>query len=103
VDDDRSLLDSVITGDEAWCFQYDPQTKRQSLEWRSPTSPRQQISISEVRTQSDVVTFFGSQGIIHRELVSPSQTVNKEYCAEVLSRLVQRIRRVRSQFQERGS
>jgi hypothetical protein len=34
VDHDRSLLDSIVTGDETWCFQYDPQTKRQSLEWR---------------------------------------------------------------------
>jgi hypothetical protein len=28
VDDDCSLLDSVVTGDEPWCFQYDPETKR---------------------------------------------------------------------------
>jgi hypothetical protein len=41
VDDDRSLLDSVVTGDETWCFQCDLQTKRQSMEWRSPSSPTQ--------------------------------------------------------------
>jgi hypothetical protein len=28
VQDDLPLLVSVITGDETWCFQYDPQTKR---------------------------------------------------------------------------
>jgi hypothetical protein len=28
MDDDCSLLDSVVMGDEPWCFQYDPQTKR---------------------------------------------------------------------------
>jgi hypothetical protein len=27
VDDDCSLLDSVLMGYEAWCFQYDPQTR----------------------------------------------------------------------------
>jgi hypothetical protein len=27
------LLDSVVRGEETWCFQYDPQTKRQSMEW----------------------------------------------------------------------
>jgi hypothetical protein len=48
VDDDRSLLDSVVTGDKAWCFQYDPQTKRQRMEWRSPSAPRQKMSISKV-------------------------------------------------------
>jgi hypothetical protein len=32
VGDDHSLLDSVVRGEETWCFQYDPQTKRQSME-----------------------------------------------------------------------
>jgi hypothetical protein len=27
------LMDRVITGDESWFFHYDPETKRQSLEW----------------------------------------------------------------------
>ena len=35
-----NLLERVITGDESWIFEYDPETKRQSLQWKSPTSPR---------------------------------------------------------------
>jgi hypothetical protein len=31
-----------------------------------------------------LVTFFGSQGIIHKEFVPPGQTVNKEYYVEAL-------------------
>jgi hypothetical protein len=42
-----------------------------------------------------LVTFFDIQGIIHREFVPPGQTMNKEYCVEILSRLVQRILPVR--------
>jgi hypothetical protein len=33
------LFGSVITGDEAWCFQYDPETKRQSMQWKTQNSP----------------------------------------------------------------
>jgi hypothetical protein len=40
VDDELSLLDSVVRSDETWCFQYDPQTKTQSKERRSPRFPR---------------------------------------------------------------
>ncbi|UYV72323.1 hypothetical protein LAZ67_9002640 [Cordylochernes scorpioides] len=29
-----NFLKSIVTGDETWCFQYDPKTKRQSAEWR---------------------------------------------------------------------
>ena len=35
VEADPDLMERVITGDESWFFQYDPETKRQSLEWRS--------------------------------------------------------------------
>ena len=34
------LLQRVITGDESWIFEYDPETKRQSLQWKCPSSPR---------------------------------------------------------------
>jgi hypothetical protein len=68
VDDDRSLLDSVVMGDETWCFQYDPQTKRQSMEWHSLSSPRQKISVSKVKKQSDV-------GHILRQLGYHSQII----------------------------
>jgi len=32
VEADQELLEGVITGDECWFFQYDPETKCQSLE-----------------------------------------------------------------------
>jgi len=32
VEADPQLMERVITGDESWFFQYDPETKRQSLE-----------------------------------------------------------------------
>ena len=34
------LLNSVITGDQTWVFEYDPETKRQSREWKNYGSPR---------------------------------------------------------------
>ena len=29
---DRNFLYSIVTSDETWCFEYDPETKRQSAE-----------------------------------------------------------------------
>lgn len=37
---DPNFLNSIVTGDETWCFQYDPETKRQSAEWLSKEEPR---------------------------------------------------------------
>ena len=40
VSDDETFLLRVITGDESWVYGYNPETKRQSFQWKSPTSPR---------------------------------------------------------------
>ena len=37
---DRNFLKNVITGDETWIFEYDPETKRQNKEWHTSASPR---------------------------------------------------------------
>ena len=38
--DDETFLSRGITGDESWAYSYDPETKQQSSQWKSPTSPR---------------------------------------------------------------
>jgi len=38
--DDETFLSRVITGDESWVYGYNPETKQQSSQWKSPTSPR---------------------------------------------------------------
>ena len=37
---DPDLLGRVIPGNESWIFEYNPETKRQSRQWKSPASPR---------------------------------------------------------------
>ena len=36
----RYILVRVITGDEIWVYQNDPETKRQSAQWKNANSPR---------------------------------------------------------------
>jgi len=53
-----NFLDKVITGDESWAFDYDPETKRQSAEWHTKNSPRPKkarMSRSRVKT---MIFFF---------------------------------------------
>jgi hypothetical protein len=42
-DEDKNYFNKIITGDETWCFAYDPETKRQISEWVGETSPRPKI------------------------------------------------------------
>jgi len=34
----KNFLNSIVAEDETWCFHYDPTTKCQSAEWKSPAS-----------------------------------------------------------------
>jgi len=36
----KNFWNSIVLEDETWCFHYDPTTKRQSAEWKSPVSPK---------------------------------------------------------------
>jgi hypothetical protein len=57
-------------GDEWWCFQYDPQTKRQSAEWRSTgTPPSKKVRWQPSTTKTTIIVFFDASGIVHHELV----------------------------------
>ena len=40
LDMDPDLFSKVITGDESWCYAYNPEMKQQSSQWKSSTSPR---------------------------------------------------------------
>ena len=37
---DPAFLSKIITGDEPWCYGYDPETKQQSIQRKSASSPR---------------------------------------------------------------
>ena len=40
IESDPYFLSKVVTGDESWCYGYDPETKQASSQWKTPTSPR---------------------------------------------------------------
>jgi histone-lysine N-methyltransferase SETMAR len=92
--DNPSFMSRIITGDESWVYGYDPETKRQSSQWKSPSSPRPKkarMSCSSMKTM--FIVFFDIRGIVHREFVPQGQTVNKTFYCEVLRRLRENIRR----------
>ena len=91
---DKKLLENVITRDESWVFQYDPETKRQSRQWKSVSSPRpEKARMQRSQVKVMLITFFDHQGMVHHKFVPQGQTVN--HYKEVLTRLVNKIRQKR--------
>jgi len=89
---DPSFLLNVITGDETWVYAYDPETKTQSSQWKSPGSSRPKQA-RQVRSniKSMLVCFFDQKGIVHKEFVPTGQTVNAAFYVEVLKHLQENV------------
>ena len=91
---DAMFINSIIAEDESWCFQYDPQTKRQSAEWRSTgTPPSKKVRRQPLTTKTMIILFFNVRGIVHYEFVLQGQTVNQEVYISILMRMRKALRR----------
>jgi len=51
IQSDRNFLKNVITGDEKWIFEYDPETKRQSKEWHLCITTSEQSNNEQVKNK----------------------------------------------------
>ncbi|UYV61163.1 hypothetical protein LAZ67_1003663 [Cordylochernes scorpioides] len=96
VRNDPNLLQRVITGDEAWVYGYDVETKAQSSQWKLPHEPRPKKA-RQVRANVKVLltVFFDCRGVVHHEFLPQGRTVNKEYYLQVMRNLREAIRQKR--------
>ncbi|UYV61783.1 hypothetical protein LAZ67_1006524 [Cordylochernes scorpioides] len=96
VRDDPNLLQRVITGDEAWVYGYDVETKAQSFQWKLPHEPRPKKA-RQVRSNVEVLltVFFDCRGVVHHEFLPQGRKVNKEYYLQVMRNLREAIRQKR--------
>ena len=72
------ILGRVITGDETWVYQYDPETERQSAQWKTADSPRpKEFRRSKSRVKTILLSFFDIRGTVRYKFVPTGQTVNQ--------------------------
>jgi len=92
--DDETFLSRVITGDESWVYGYNPETKQQSSQWKSPTSPRPKKARQvKNNVKSMIITFFHIKAIVHKKFVPTGQTVNSGFYGDILRQLHENMRR----------
>jgi hypothetical protein len=52
-------ISRIILGDESWVCGYDPETKQQSSQWKSPQSPRAKM-VQQVQSSAKSMLIFFS-------------------------------------------
>ena len=94
---DLAVLDALVTCDESWIYCYDPETKRQSSQWKHADSPRpKKARQSKYTHKLLMIPFFVDRtDLIYMHWVPTGKTVNTEYYVEVLSEFGKRFPRKR--------
>jgi hypothetical protein len=68
---DRDLTQNIAIGDEYWVYHYDPENKRQSMEYRHPGSS----SVKKFKTVPSakkvmLTIFWGARGGLYKEFLT---------------------------------
>ncbi len=95
----ENILECVITCDESWLFEYDPETKRKSMQWVGEVEAKpNKARISKSPVKSMLVAFFDKEGLIHKEFLLENTTMNAELYLNIVQHVREQICRVRPEF-----
>ena len=95
INDPTLLLNVIIS---FIVYAYDPETKLQSSQWKSPGSRRpKKARMQKSKLKTMLICFFDQEGIVHWEFVPPGMTVNADFYCDVLRRLRENVWRKRPQ------
>ena len=103
INSDPAAPDALLTCDESWIYCNDPETNRQSSQWKRAGSPRLKMARQGKSTHKRLmIHFLDSTGMIYMHWVPTGQIVKKEYYVQVLSEFWKRFRQKRSALVKSG-
>ncbi|GFW57490.1 histone-lysine N-methyltransferase SETMAR [Trichonephila clavipes] len=91
-----AFMKRIVTGDETWCHHYEPETKRDSMQWKHASSPPPK-KFRAVKSAGKVflTVFFDVQGPLLVEFLEHGKSINSDVYCETLRRLRRSIKNKR--------
>ena len=84
----NDILSRLVTMDETWLYDYGPETKQQSMEWRHNGSPRPKIFRVQKSAAKVLASIFWDQDcILLIDYLPKGQIINAEYYSSLLVQL----------------
>ena len=85
---ESNFFERVITGDETWIYQYDPESKVQSKQWL-PRGSAGPIKFKAERSAQKIMAtvFWDKDGIILLDFLEGQKTITASYYEKVLRKL----------------
>ena len=76
----ESFINRIVAIDETWIRSYEPELKRQSSEWHTPSSPRPvKFRRKQGHLKMMMIFAYDNKGILASHRVPTGQTVNQAY------------------------
>ena len=92
---EKTFLQQIATGNDIWVHHFEPESKRPSMVWRHPASPRSKKFKSQQSVGKVIMTvFWVSVGVILVDFMSKGATINSDAYIDTLKKLKARIRRI---------
>ena len=97
----EQFMNSIVTGDESWVHHYEPETKRQSMQWRHLGSPSpKKFKLSPSAGKVMITVFWDSRGVLLLDFLPKGETINSTQYQETLKKLARSIRLKRPDLQD---
>ena len=92
----QDFMARIITVDETWVYHFDPETKKQSMQWKRPGSPvPRKFRVNRSAGKVMATVFWDAQGVIMTDFLEPGQTINKGYYSAELVKLREEVKKKR--------
>lgn len=86
----------VVTMDETWVHHFDPETKRQSMSWKRPSSPpMKKFRVAPTAGKVMASVFWDSEGILFIDYMPKGQTITGSYYANLFPKVRENIKEKR--------
>ena len=90
------FLDNLITADETWVHHTTPETKRDSMTWKHPSSPTpKKFKVAHSAKKVMATVFWDVKGVLLVDFLPSGETVNANRYCQTLDKLREAIRRKR--------
>lgn len=97
----EQFMNSIVTGDESWAHHYEPETKRQSMQWHHLDSPSpKKFKLSPSAGKVMITVFWDSRGVLLLDFLPKGETINSVRYQETLKKLARSIHQKRPDLQD---
>lgn len=93
---EEEIISRVVTGDETWIRQWDPESKQESMQWKfKGEKPPRKFKVRPSAGKLMATIFWDVEGILMIDYLPKNTTMNAAYYANLLDRLREKIKEKR--------